>query len=251
MTREISLRPGPVEVTAQIEDGPTGISLRRLALAGFAVMVLGGGGLLGWAALATLDSAVPATGQLVVQSKRKTVSLLESGLLRELQVTEGQRVAAGDVLMLLDDAQPRALVAQASARTVAAEARVARLRAEMEDRDAPAFPASFGPGIDATMAAPLLAAEAALFEARREAYEGAVAVQQRRTAQLEQQTGGDRETRIFLRADKAVDYGDLMEVLNLLRDTGYLKIGLVGLETLPTPGSAPDAAGAPPAAGGP
>ena len=39
--------------------------------------------------------------------------------------------------------------------------------------------------------------------------------------------------RIFLRADKTVAYGDLMEVMNLLRAAGYLKIALVGLETLP------------------
>jgi TonB system transport protein ExbD (group 1) len=43
-------------------------------------------------------------------------------------------------------------------------------------------------------------------------------------------TGGDREQRVFLRADKAVSYGDLMEVMNRLRDAGYLKIALVGLE---------------------
>jgi biopolymer transport protein ExbD len=43
-------------------------------------------------------------------------------------------------------------------------------------------------------------------------------------------TGSDREQRIFLRADKAVSYGDLMAVMNLLRDAGYLKIALVGLE---------------------
>jgi biopolymer transport protein ExbD len=43
-------------------------------------------------------------------------------------------------------------------------------------------------------------------------------------------TGSDREQRVFLRADKAVSYGDLMEVMNLLRGAGYLKIALVGLE---------------------
>ncbi len=43
-------------------------------------------------------------------------------------------------------------------------------------------------------------------------------------------TEGDKETRIFLRADRGVDYGDFMEVMNLLRGSGYLKIALVGLE---------------------
>ncbi|PTQ64625.1 TonB system transport protein ExbD [Celeribacter persicus] len=46
-------------------------------------------------------------------------------------------------------------------------------------------------------------------------------------------TGGVREQRIFLRADKSVDYGAFMEVMNLLRAAGYLKIALVGLEQLP------------------
>ena len=41
------------------------------------------------------------------------------------------------------------------------------------------------------------------------------------------------DERIFLRADKAVSYGDLMEVMNLLRGAGYLKIALVGLEKVP------------------
>jgi biopolymer transport protein ExbD len=49
-------------------------------------------------------------------------------------------------------------------------------------------------------------------------------------SRLEAATAGDRETRIFLRADKVVPYGELMEVMNVLRDTGYLKVALVGLE---------------------
>ena len=46
---------------------------------------------------------------------------------------------------------------------------------------------------------------------------------------------GDKEARIFLRADKAVPYGELMEVMNLLRTAGYLKVALVGLEKVPEP----------------
>ena len=43
-------------------------------------------------------------------------------------------------------------------------------------------------------------------------------------------TEGDRQKRIFLRADKTVPYGELMRVMNLLRTAGYLKVALVGLE---------------------
>jgi biopolymer transport protein ExbD len=46
---------------------------------------------------------------------------------------------------------------------------------------------------------------------------------------------GEKSTLIFLRADKAVPYGELMEVMNLLRTAGYLKIALVGLEKVPGP----------------
>ncbi|MEN5301501.1 TonB system transport protein ExbD [Pseudomonas sp. TWI628] len=50
-------------------------------------------------------------------------------------------------------------------------------------------------------------------------------------AMLDAKTKGDKETTIFFQADKGVDYGDLMEVMNTLRAAGYLKVGLVGLET--------------------
>jgi biopolymer transport protein ExbD len=50
------------------------------------------------------------------------------------------------------------------------------------------------------------------------------------TAALDAATGGNRDERIFLRADKAVSYGDLMAVMNALRSAGYLKVALVGLQ---------------------
>jgi biopolymer transport protein ExbD len=49
-------------------------------------------------------------------------------------------------------------------------------------------------------------------------------------ATLDQRTGSDHDQRIFLRADQNVPYGELMKVMNLLRDAGYLKVALVGLE---------------------
>ena len=50
------------------------------------------------------------------------------------------------------------------------------------------------------------------------------------SASLDTATKGQKDERIYLRADKAVSYGDLMEVMNLLRNAGYLKIALVGLD---------------------
>lgn len=47
---------------------------------------------------------------------------------------------------------------------------------------------------------------------------------------LDTATRGRKDERIYLRADKAVSYGELMEVMNTLRNAGYLKVALVGLD---------------------
>ena len=51
-------------------------------------------------------------------------------------------------------------------------------------------------------------------------------------AAIDAVTKGEKETRVFLRVAKTVGYQHLMEVMNLLRTAGYLKIALVGLETM-------------------
>jgi biopolymer transport protein ExbD len=48
---------------------------------------------------------------------------------------------------------------------------------------------------------------------------------------LDRASNSDKDRRVFLRADKSVGYGDLMALMNDLRAAGYLKIGLVGIES--------------------
>jgi biopolymer transport protein ExbD len=57
----------------------------------------------------------------------------------------------------------------------------------------------------------------------------AVARDQLATA-LDAATGGNKDSRIFLRADRSVPYGEVMAVMNELRTAHYLKVALVGLE---------------------
>ena len=52
---------------------------------------------------------------------------------------------------------------------------------------------------------------------------------------LTQATGGDKQQRVFLRADKTVPYGELMALMNELRTAGYLHVALVGLEADKSP----------------
>src|SRR5664279_5425119 len=49
-------------------------------------------------------------------------------------------------------------------------------------------------------------------------------------ASLDRATAGDKQQRLFLRADKTVPYGELMSLMNELRMAGYLHVALVGLE---------------------
>lgn len=52
--------------------------------------------------------------------------------------------------------------------------------------------------------------------------------QEQLASALDQITGTNKETTIFFQADKTVNYERIMDVMNLLRKSGYLKVGLVG-----------------------
>ena len=56
---------------------------------------------------------------------------------------------------------------------------------------------------------------------------------------LDKATDGDRARRLFVRADRTLAYGAVMDLMNALRADGYLKIALVGLDAGPQ-GQAPD-----------
>src|SRR5260221_14594874 len=80
-----------IEIEAQSPEP----SLRRIALASLTIIGIGFGGFFTWACIAPLDSAVPATGSIVVESKRKTGSLLDAGILKTLYLKEGEQGQAG------------------------------------------------------------------------------------------------------------------------------------------------------------
>lgn len=163
-------------------------SLRRLVLASALVLVLGVGGLIGWAAATPLERAVIGNGTLIAEGKRKTVMLLEPGILRELLVREGEHVAAGQALLRLDTTQAEAAAQQAQALFWGQSVRAARLTAEQADQR------SFAPPAGALAAAAqnpsiggVIDAERRLFAARWAAFDGASGVQRTRIAQYQQQ----------------------------------------------------------------
>lgn len=164
-------------------------SLRRVVMASLVTIGVGFGGFFAWAFTAPLDSAVPAPATIVVEGKRKTVSLLDSGILTELLVREGDHVVAGQPLLRLDDTQALAQAGQLRAQRWAARSRAARLQAEQNgDRDL-TFPPDLMAAAegDRTVAA-LLDSERRLFDVRWRTYDGLTAVAERRIAQLREQT---------------------------------------------------------------
>ncbi len=142
----------------------------------------------GWAATATLSSAVIAAGDLVVDSSAKKVQHPTGGVVGELRVRNGDHVEAGDLLVRLDDTQTRASLGTVTSQLLQLYGRHGRLTAERNEADAILFPtevATLGPDV-----ARMEDGERRLFEARRKAREGEIAQLRERIGQLrEQQTG--------------------------------------------------------------
>ena len=107
---------------------------------------------LGWGFLAQFDEVVIAQGEVVPQGQVKTVQHLEGGIIEELLVREGDRVAAGDPLVLLDQTRVGANVDALRAQLDGLEIRRARLLAEANGA-APQYPREAGERQPAVLAA--------------------------------------------------------------------------------------------------
>ena len=172
------------EVEATLPEAP----LLRIALWTVLVVLVGLGGLTGWAAITRIESAVPATGTVVSGGKRKTISLLDSGILRSLAVGEGEKVVAGQQLLQIDDTQARTARSQAFVLYWSTVAKAERLAAEANDkRELPISPrlkAAATADLDISAA---VDAEAYQFRIRWGALDASVHVQERKIAQNQAQ----------------------------------------------------------------
>ena len=135
MTNSVSVNPGePVSAT----KGRLG--LRFPIVIGCIIIALFFGILGGWAALAPLESAAIASGEVTIDTKRKTIQHLEGGIIGDILVRDGDVVAAGQVLIRLAEIQFRAELKLLQGRYVTASAVEARLIAERDGRTDIAFP---------------------------------------------------------------------------------------------------------------
>ncbi|HKT16662.1 MAG TPA: biotin/lipoyl-binding protein, partial [Stellaceae bacterium] len=144
-------------------DGP---DLRRTIILGFAIIAVFVGGFGAWAALAPLRGAVIAPGLVTVDGKRKTIQHLEGGIVREIDVRDGEKVTADQVLLRLDDTQASATLQQVTSRYDAAAALVARLTAEELGQPDIAFPPALAARKDDPAVAKLMQGQETIFKAR-------------------------------------------------------------------------------------
>jgi adhesin transport system membrane fusion protein len=93
-----------------------------------------------WAAVGRLDIVSTAAGEVIPSTKVKSVQHLEGGIIRAINVREGDEVVAGQPLVELEETFSGASVEELGVRMTALRAEVARLTALAEGREAPEFP---------------------------------------------------------------------------------------------------------------
>lgn len=203
----------------------TGYSARRPVGAGLLTLVLLVFGFGGWAVLAPLGSAVIAPGRIAVERNRQIIQHPDGGLVAELPVTEGEVVAAGQVLLRLDGTALQAELAVITGQLAALRAERLRLEAERDGTALPAFPP------DLLRQAPeTVAGQRRLFAARRTTLDRQTGQLHRRLDQIAAQVAGIRAQEAALQRQEALTLQEL-SAQRALRDKGLTQESRVlGLE---------------------
>ncbi len=125
------------------QPAPSGFPIATRAIASVALalaLVVGCGG---WAMNAKLSGAVIAPGRVVVKAQLKKVQHPEGGIIGAIFVDNGDRVAAGEVLLRLDATQKEAELSVMEGQQRQLIGRHARLEALRGDAEEIVFPAAF------------------------------------------------------------------------------------------------------------
>lgn len=129
------------------------LSMTMLLLIGLIVFML-------WAVLFEIDQTVRAQGQVIPSSRTQIIQAADGGVLSEILVQEGQIVAAGQRLAVLERDRSNAAFEESRAKDAALAAALVRAQAEANDR-----PPQFGQKLKEFPA--FVAAQQALYEQRK------------------------------------------------------------------------------------
>jgi HlyD family type I secretion membrane fusion protein len=160
------------ELERRLQVGP-------IARKGLWVIAAGVVAFAAWASAAPLSGAIIAPGFVKVDLNRKVVQHLEGGIVREIRVRDGEQVKQGQPLVVIEDVRVDATNDQLGTQLVAERAKAARLTAEATYAPKPVFPSDILRRETELKIAETLERERALFQARRAAVEGQIALLRR------------------------------------------------------------------------
>jgi len=170
---------------ASVEHAENPWPLIRAGIAGVLLLLLTVGA---WVAAAPLSGAVIARGLVKVDMDRKTVQHQEGGIVGEILVRDGDKVKAGQPLLILKDVRVDASNELVQTQLDAEEAKAARLAAEQTWAKEIVFPAMLVARASDSRVADLLRTERTLFATRRGAYESQLRLLRSQAAETESET---------------------------------------------------------------
>lgn len=190
-------------------------AIRRQGLA-LVLVVFGGFG--AWASLAPLNSAALAPGVITVEHYRKTVQHLEGGIIRTLDVHDGDSVHQDQVIATLDDTQSRAQLEVFRGQLYFRIAQEARLAAQRDRLPIVHYPQELLAHQTDPRVQEAMRLQDQTFKVRRAAHEGESAVYRRQIEQLRAKVKGLQAQK--LSRDRLVESyrGDLNDFRSLLKE---------------------------------
>lgn len=169
---------------------------RHFRLVGLIIVLSIFGGLGIWAALAPLSSAALASGVITVENYRKTVQHLEGGIVKSIQVRDGENVVKDQPLIILENTQPRALLEVIRGQYIVSLAKEARLLAQQNGLGEIRYPTELQEYENDQRTRDARLMQGQTFRVRKQAYEGEINLYQRQIEQL-------RAKLVGLRAQKS------------------------------------------------
>jgi len=158
--------------------------------AGLRVLIFGVGIVGAWATLMPLSGAVIVPGSLVVESDLKKIQHPAGGVVEKILVRDGVRVRTGDLLLHLDETQPRANAQVLTQQLDQMRVKLARLMAERDGMDQPQMPHEMASRSGDNDVSRLWASEISLFNSRAATRRNAKELLQSRVGQLGEQISG-------------------------------------------------------------
>ena len=164
-----------------------------LRIGGLVAVLLVFGGVGVWSVLAPLDSAAIGSGLVIVENYRKPIAHLEGGIVKEVRIREGQHVHKGEVLLTLEDIQPRSQLDQVQGQWLLSLAHEARLTAQRDGKSRIAYPTALTARKNDSRAAEAMRLQDQTFQVRKRALDGEIMLYRRQIDQLKQKLIGLNE----------------------------------------------------------